>query len=425
MLDIALDFLTSQPTENLSNNFWVFLWIEVPRFTVGTVAILFPILMNFKKFKKPSPPVKAHFLSVIVPTHNDSDALQSTLLSLREQIDVHLQIIVVNDGSTDHTHSFCLSLVEKKFIDHYVHLQSRGGKASAMNAGLVFARYDHVLATDADTTFDRDALTIACEYFEDPKVGAVAGNLRVRNLEHNIVTRMQQINYSMGITIGRLVKDPLGLFLIASGAFGLFKTAAIRQVGGWDCGPGDDADMTMRLRLAGYRVRFAPFATAMTIVPDSLTRLARQRLRWDRSMIRVKWRKYRWPVLNPFRKNFDLALALGSFDIFFFQGLVPYFLIVYSLMLIAVYGEFALAIMLGLKIFYIGLDMLKFLLSISVSSRRKEDFKLLPYVPIYSLVNLYLLHVVLFFSTTNELLFRGSYTDPFVPKKVRNMITRY
>jgi len=423
MLDVALDYLLNQTFGSLTATFWFPLFVELPRFFVGGVVAGWFVLFHSRDARRPDRGAGA--ISVVVPGHNDSAALRRTVLSLREQTVDALQIIVVNDGSTDGTDATCRDLERRGLIDDYIHIRSRGGKAAAVNAALGIARHDLFLVTDSDTTFDRDALAIAAGYFRDPRVGAVGGTLRVRNIGRSLATGVQHVNYAFSITLGRIVKDMLGFYFVASGAFGMYRTAAVRAVGGWDFGPGEDGDIVTRLRLAGWRARFAPFAVAMTEVPATFVKLGRQRLRWDRSMIRNRYRKAGPYVLDPRNANFDTAFAVSFLDIFFFNGLVPFLFLVYGAYLAGVYGPFAATLLLSVQLFYISAGLLKYLIALSVSTRPREDLRYLAFVPLYSLINVYFLRFVRLYATANELVARGSYTDPYVPAKVRARVRRY
>jgi cellulose synthase/poly-beta-1,6-N-acetylglucosamine synthase-like glycosyltransferase len=106
-------------------------------------------------------------------------------------------------------------------------------------------------------------------------VGAVSGSLGVRNASASLITRHQAIEYAIGIALGRIVQDSLGILSIVSGAFGAFRRAALEQVGGQDVEVGEDADLTMKLRRAGWRIRFAPDAHALTDAPETVSALMR------------------------------------------------------------------------------------------------------------------------------------------------------
>lgn len=427
MIADALQFLANQSTDGLLATFWILVYVEVPRFLVGAVVLGWFIL-----FHEDASPAEAagedavdDGISVVVAGHNAARAIQRTLASLREQSRRRIQIIVVNDGSTDDTDRICRRLQRQGQIDSYIPLMTRGGKAAAVNAGLAVARHPLFLVTDADTTFDRDALARAAAAFSSSRVGVVGGNLRVRNKNASLATRVQQLNYGFSITLGRIVKDALGFYFVASGAFGMYRTHAVRAIGGWDVGPGEDGDVLTRLRLAGWQARFAHRATAMTDAPVSFVALARQRLRWDRSMIRNRFRKAGPFVLNPFRPGFNAALAFSFLEIYFFNALVPFLHVAYIARTISQFGAFSLTIFAIVGTAYGLASLVKFFVMLSLSSRPLEDLRLLPYLLVFALTKSLLLRTVKLYANANELIFRGSYGDPYVPRKVRQQTDIY
>ena len=427
MITDALQFLANQSVDGLLATFWILVYVEVPRFVVGAIVLGWFILFHNDASLPDGEGERAvdHGISVVVAGHNAAHAIERTLASLREQSQKRIQIIVVNDGSTDDTDRICRRLQRQGQIDSYIPLMTRGGKAAAVNAGLNAARHSLFLVTDADTTFDRDALARAAAAFADPRVGVVGGNLRVRNKDASLATKVQQINYGFSITLGRIVKDALGFYFVASGAFGMYRTRAVRAIGGWDVGPGEDGDVLTRLRLAGWQARFAHRATAMTDAPVSFVALARQRLRWDRSMIRNRFRKAGPAVLNPFRPGFDAALAFSFLEIYFFNGLVPFLHVAYLARTISQFGAFSLTILAIVFAAYGMASLVKFFVMLSLSSRPLEDLRLLPYFPLFTLTTSLLLRTVKHYANANELIFRGSYDDSYVPRKVRQQTTIY
>lgn len=427
MIADALQFLANQSSEGLLATFWVLVYVEVPRFLLGAVVLGWFLL--FHKDALPSNSSRGHGLnsgiSVVISGHNAAKGIQRSLASLRQQSWQRMQIIVVNDGSTDETDRICRRLQQQGKIDSYVPLMTRGGKAAAVNAALALARCPLFLVTDADTTFDRDALARAAAAFDDPQVGVVGGNLRVRNTKASLAAKVQQLNYGLSITLGRMVKDALGFYFVASGAFGMYRTAAVRAIGGWDVGPGEDGDVLTRLRLAGWRARFVHRATAMTDVPVSFVALARQRLRWDRSMIRNRFRKAGPAVLNPFGRCFDAVLAVSFLEIYFFNGVLPFLHLAYLAHTINRFGTFSLTIFAMVSAAYALVFLIKFLVMISLSSRPSEDLRLLPYFPLFALTTGVLLKAVKLYANANELIVRGSYGDAYVPRKVRQQTKIY
>lgn len=410
--------------ESCVSMYSIFLFFELPRYAIGFLAIIWAMIINKNHEKPIMNNVITTPVSVIISTHNDAAAIETTIASLREQIGVALQIIVVNDGSTDDTDSKCRELARLGHIDQYLPVLARGGKASALNLGLQYAKHDFILSTDADTTFNRHALIRALAYFKDPKVGGVSGNLRVRNRDVSLATRVQSLDYLFSITMGRIINDVFKLYFVVSGAFGVFRKSVLQQVGAWHCGPGDDSDLCVRIHLAGFSTRFAPFALAMTSVPINFTRLARQRLRWNRSVIRVRFRKYRFAAHNPLHKNFNPLLSISFLNVYYLNAIQPVSMYCYILLLFNQYGSHALFILAGVHFLYMLLGMIKLMLALPLSEYPLQDAKLILFVPLYSIINTILLKTISLYATVNELTFTGSYEDSFVPKKVRILLKR-
>ncbi len=427
MIADALRFLAHQSSEGLVAAFWILVFVEVPRFLLGAFVLGWFLLFRKDAFSSDSLRESGEDvgISVVIAGHNAAKGIERSLASVHQQSWKRIQIIVVNDGSTDETDRICRRLQQQGQIDSYLPLMTRGGKAAAVNAALALAHFPLFLVTDADTTFDRDAFARAAVPFDDPRVGVVGGNLRVRNINASLATKVQQLNYGFSITLGRIVKDALGFYFVASGAFGLYRTSAVRAIGGWDVGPGEDGDVLTRLRLAGWQARFVHCATAMTDVPVSFVALARQRLRWDRSMIRNRFRKAGPAVLNPFGRCFNAVLALSFMEIYFFNGVLPFLHVTYLAQTISEFGAFSLTIFAIVFAAYGFVFVIKFLVMITLSSRPSEDFRLLPYFPLFALTTGVLLRAVKLYANANELIVRGSYKDAYVPHKVRQQTKIY
>ena len=247
----AVAFLGSLDFVSLVLLFWYTTLLEVPRYVIGVVAAGISAVSERPR----QPPDTDLTLSVILAGHNEAQSLRACVSGLAEQTlsdRSRLQVVVVDDGSTDGMANVAHDLGREGLVDEVIRLRHRGGKSAAVNLGLGACTGDIVVIADIDTSFDRDALAVLLGYFAaDPRLGAVGGDLGVRNEFASVVTRCQAIEYGISVSLGRRVADMLGILSIVSGAFGAFRRSAIESVGGQDIEVGEDADLTMKLRRAG------------------------------------------------------------------------------------------------------------------------------------------------------------------------------
>ena len=419
----AWQFLGSLDTFSMISLLWYMLVLEVPRYFLGAIVI------GFAGQRRPLPPI-LHVnptIGLLLVGHNDATALRPCVLALAEQSVMlnrsQVQIVVVDDGSTDSMLRIARDLREAGLIDDLLHVAMRGGKSAGVNLGLTMCRGEIVVILDIDTTLDRDALEMLVPYFSDPRVGGVGGDLGVRNGGASVVTRCQQIEYLIAISLGRRIGDLLGLLTIVSGAFGAFRRCAVLGVGGPDGEVGEDADLTMKLRRAGWRIRFAPDARALTHVPETIAGLIAQRLRWDRGLVTIWLRKYRG-ALNPFQGNFRLRDAGAVLDVLLFQLVAALVFPVYVLWLWSNLGAFGFSVLAATLTGYILLALLAFLVAASLTAEPLRAVRLLVWLPFYIVVQVGLLRPVRLIGITQELLLRSSYRDQYVPTRVMRQVER-
>ena len=226
-------------------------------------------------------------VSVIVPAYNESANIADTVRSLVGSDYPKLEVIVVDDGSTDGT----ADLVESLGLPGVrVVRQANAGKPTALNTGVRHARGDLLVLVDGDTVFEPDAVGHVVQPFADPRVGAVSGNTKVAN-RRGLLGRWQHLEYVIGFNLDRRMFDVLECMPTVPGAIGAFRREVLEQVGGVSSATlAEDTDLTMAVLQAGWRVVYAEHAVAWTEAPSSLRQLWRQRYRWCYGTMQAMWK---------------------------------------------------------------------------------------------------------------------------------------
>ena len=278
-------------------------WFEYLTFATSIISffvfftyLLFYLENRKKVFRDPKPPKKLPKVSILVPAYNEEKTIASTLKSLLN-LDYpkdKLEIIAINDGSTDKTLE-----IMKKFRKYGIKIidKPNGGKASALNAGLKKAKGEIIVCMDADSIVKRDALKKTIGYFNDPKVGAVASSLKVYKPK-TFWQRMQAVEYFYNIFLRKVLALMDSVFVVP-GPFGLYRKEALERVGGWDeKNITEDMELTFRLQKAGYKIETCLNSIVYTKTPETFKRLIRQRVRWYRGFI-ITSREYKEMFFNP------------------------------------------------------------------------------------------------------------------------------
>lgn len=261
--------------------------------------------------RRPSPsrPAVLPPLSILIAAYNEAGSIRETLESLtRQRYEGDVQVLVIDDGSTDSTAAIVRAAEHdlpwpRHFSLELLRMPRNGGKAAALTAGLDLARHDLVVTLDADTMVFRDALTrIVCNQLASPPgTAATAGTVLVRNSRRNLLTRLQEWDYFLGIAVVKRVQSLLQGTLVAQGAFSIYRRDVLLAVGGWPETVGEDIVLTWAILERGYRVGYAEDAFVFTNVPATLGAYFRQRKRWSRGLIEAF--KRHPGMLRPRRMN--------------------------------------------------------------------------------------------------------------------------
>jgi cellulose synthase/poly-beta-1,6-N-acetylglucosamine synthase-like glycosyltransferase len=221
-------------------------------------------------------------VAVLVPAYNEEGYVGPCIDSFldAEYPEEKLEMVVVDDGSTDRTFQEAVSHANE---DVRVLQKPNGGKHSALNRGLEETDSELVVCVDADSKVEPGALKeLVRTYRSDPETAAVAGNVRVENAD-SLVTRLQSLEYIIGINMFRRALDVLGFVKVVPGCLGMFERETVERVGGYsEDTVTEDFDLTLSLLKLGKQVRHSSKAVVETEVPETWRDLYSQRLRWFR-----------------------------------------------------------------------------------------------------------------------------------------------
>lgn len=269
-------------------------------------------------------------VTLLIAAYNEELEIFNTLRYISQQdYKGLLRIIVINNNSSDRTKEEVESASNQLNLAVECIDEPKRGKFNALNAGLAMVNTKYTITLDADTLLHKSAIRyLVARIKSSPKdIQAVAGAVLVRNSRQNLLTRMQAWDYFLSIAS---IKRMQGLFqgtLVAQGAYSIYKTAALLEVGGWSDAIGEDIVLTWDLLSRGYRVYFEPMAISFTDVPAKMSHFVKQRSRWARGMIEGlrKVKPWHQPTLfSKFLTGIDLIIPYMDFSFTFFwiPGLV-------------------------------------------------------------------------------------------------------
>lgn len=428
----AFNFVKEKNIQQLLYSFWFFLCFDFFRYVVLDLVVI--IYYFFKRSLGTKSRLIARqrlfnespLVSVIVPGKNEGKHIPKLAASLSGQTYKNIEIIIVDDGSDDNSIDILRDLYRKGMITNFFRNDVRGGKASAANLALLYSKGKYIVHLDADSHLKDDSIEqILIPFFLDSKIGAVGGDIRVMNIGKSFASTLQAIDYMKSISTGRVVNSQLGILRIISGAYGAFRKDILDRLRGWDVGPGLDGDITLKIRKLGFKVCHEPYAVCYTNVPDSFRKLAKQRYRWDRSLIRFRIRKH-VDLLNFRSKNFDLLNFITVLDNLIFNMLMNYKWWIYIIHMVFFNTEFLRIILIINYFLYFFSNVIEFTLSVFLygKSIKRRELLLFLFVPLMPIYTGFFLRIVRTYAHTMELIHKTSFDDKWNPWKVSKVVKK-
>ncbi len=296
----------------------------------------FAVIDRLRRPRRQASPGYNPRVAVLIPAYNEEAVIVRTVRSVLNSDYRNLHVIVVDDGSEDRTAELASAAYAEEIRAGRVQVLSKPneGKAAALNYALDRMREEIFVGIDADTVIAPDAISKLVSHFEDPRIGAMAGNAKVGN-RVNLWTRWQALEYITSQNFERRALDLFHVVTVVPGAIGAWRTAPVKALGGYPLDTvAEDADLTMNLLQHGWRVDYEDRSLAFTEAPVDAKGLMRQRFRWSFGTLQAIFKHRAAFVRNkamglfalPNILIFQMFLPLVSpfIDLLFAWGIVNY-----------------------------------------------------------------------------------------------------
>src|SRR6266481_3042009 len=289
---------------------------------VSCRAIIVGFLAIIEKFRH-SPPDQPDFqpvVSVLIPAYNEETVIVYTINSALESDYPRLEVIVVDDGSSDGTGELLDEQFGRNPAVRVFHQPNRG-KSAALSHALAEASNGIIVTIDADTSVEPDAVSKLVRHFVNPRVGAVAGNVKVGN-RISWLTRWQALEYITSQNLEKRAFDLLNCIPVVPGALSAWRAEAINNCGGFSADTvAEDTDLTITIRRAGWKINYEEEAIGWTDAPETASALVRQRFRWTFGTLQAFWKHS--DTLG--RRKYGTLGWIALPNMFLFQLLLPLF----------------------------------------------------------------------------------------------------
>jgi cellulose synthase/poly-beta-1,6-N-acetylglucosamine synthase-like glycosyltransferase/peptidoglycan/xylan/chitin deacetylase (PgdA/CDA1 family) len=334
-------------------------------------------------------------VAVIVPAYNEAVGIERAVHALTQAQYPGLEVVVVDDGSTDGTGTLVEAL---ELPGVRVIRRANGGKAAALTTGVLATEAEVVIMVDGDTMFEQDTVANLVQPLADPAVGAVSGNTKVGN-RGGLLGRWQHIEYVMGFNLDRRMYEVLQCTPTVPGAIGAFRRSVLIEVGGVSSDTlAEDTDLTLSIGRHGHDVVYSEHARAWTEAPSTFSGLWRQRYRWSFGTMQAVW-KHKGAMVS--RDPNDRRIGLRALPyMILFQILLP--LVAPMIDLFALYG-----LIFGdaapVLAFWLGFNVLQLVIAIIAFRLDGESLRPLWALPLQQFVYRQLMYLVIIESSISAL----------------------
>ncbi|NYB52269.1 MAG: glycosyltransferase [Methanobacteriaceae archaeon] len=282
------------------------------------IPAIYNLFIVTVSLKKQSPPGSEEqpFISILIPAHNEEFTIERCISSLAE-IDYYknnqrnYEIIVINDGSTDRTGQVLRELKEKfSFLRIVTRKPPRAGrgKGYVLNDGMRICEGEVIAVFDADARIKPDFLNKIVPYLDEDDVAGVQARVRMYNAERNLLTMMQEVEFSIFGNVILRARDIMGKSGFLGGNGQLTRKKFVENIEGWDgFAVTEDLNMSIKLILEGKKIRYCPEAVVWQEAVPYWKPFFRQRVRWATGNLETLF-VYLAPIIDskiPLYKKID------------------------------------------------------------------------------------------------------------------------
>lgn len=301
---------------------------------VNVVLIIAGYLYYIENEKREVPPLPedAPFVTIMVPAHNEGKVITQTVESLLRLDYPHdrYEIIVINDNSSDNSSELLAKLQDKNPTRNLIIINTDNvtggkGKSNALNIGFKQSKGEYIAIYDADNTPEKTALRyLVSEIIHDSSLGAVIGKFRTRNRNASLLTRFINIETLSFQWMAQAGRWKLFKLCTIPGTNFIMRREIIERIGGWDVKAiAEDTEISFRIYMMGYRIKFQPKSVTWEQEPQTLKVWFKQRTRWAKGNIYV--------IVKNIPLLFDRSAKRIHFDLLYFLSI--YFLLLTSLVM--------------------------------------------------------------------------------------------
>jgi cellulose synthase/poly-beta-1,6-N-acetylglucosamine synthase-like glycosyltransferase len=357
-------------------------------------------------------------VSIIIPAHNEEGCIVGTLQSLMKVDHPNLEVLLVDDGSTDHTYDKSLPFAgvhDGKTIK--IFRKPQGGKASALNLAFRYCTGEYIVCMDADSQLAPDSVRMLLRRFVHDGIGACAGQVVVRN-RCNLLTHLQALEYMLMNGTARMFQSYFSSVLIAPGPLTMFRRHVLQELqdrwgsnyeseglqfgkvlGPWESDTfAEDTKLSLSILASGADIVYEPAALCFTSAPTHVQRLLNQRYRWNRGNIQAARRIWQRWCQSPYgRPNLGIWLVVFVIESILWSLLDIIGLIMF-LLLIMTLGGFGPAYMWYLLLLLVDMNAAAF-----CATNSYHSYGTIILLPIYRLYFGVILQVNVLFALFDEL----------------------